>query len=88
VVLPFEIADRIARLAEADRVGVDVIGDARGPLICLLSVWCTPVVAAIARLLDSALATVLLHVPRKISLAARDGAVESFRVVREAGNPS
>ena len=68
-------------MAEADCVDVDVVGNARRPLVRSLRVWCAPVVAAIVGFPNSALAAVLLHLPRKIGLAAGDGAVEGFRVV-------
>ena len=47
-VLPLDIADGIARRAEGERVGVDVVGNARGPVVCSLCVaGLAPMVAAV-----------------------------------------
>jgi len=47
-VLPLDIADGVARRAERECVGVNVVGDARGPVVCPLCVaGLTPVVAAV-----------------------------------------
>jgi len=47
-VLPLDIADGVARRAEGECVGVDVVGNARGPVVRSLCVTgLAPVVAAI-----------------------------------------
>lgn len=55
----FDPAHRVARRAEGEPVGVDVVGDARGPVVGLLGVRPAPVIAAVAGAAHVALAAVL-----------------------------
>lgn len=86
-VFPFNIADGVTCRAEREQVGVNMVGDACGPVVSSLRVWSTPVIAAVVRSAHVRFAAVLRHLLRKVVVAGGNGAEESVRVVRQAGDP-
>lgn len=69
-ILPLNRANIITRLTESQRVGVDVVGDAGGPVVFVLGVRPTPVVTAIVRLLYGSFAAVLRHLVFEVRTTA------------------